>query len=169
MDQAIDRRGGGHLIAEDPIPVREDQIARDEDGSSLIAFGEEREQNLGLLGTLLDVADIIEDEDGEVIELAQGARQIQIPLRRQELLHEAVSRHEEHGVAAVDKRVADGTERMGLADARQPECQHVRGILEDVALRELVKATHQGRRQAPFIERWRTFFPAAAWTPDATS
>ena len=56
MHQAIDRRGRRHLIAEDPIPVREDQIARDEDGASLVAFGEEREENLGLLGALLDVA-----------------------------------------------------------------------------------------------------------------
>ena len=56
MHQAIDRRGGRHLIAKDPIPVREDQIAGDEDGASLVAFGEEREENLGLLGALLDVA-----------------------------------------------------------------------------------------------------------------
>ena len=60
MDQAIDRRGGGHLIAEDPIPVGKDQIAGDEDRSALVAFGEEREENLGLLGTLLDVADIVD-------------------------------------------------------------------------------------------------------------
>ncbi len=58
MHQPIDRRRGRHLIAKDPIPVREDQIARDEDGASLVAFGEEREENLGLFGTLLDVAHI---------------------------------------------------------------------------------------------------------------
>jgi hypothetical protein len=34
MHKAIDRRGGRHLIAEDPIPVREDQIASDEAGSA---------------------------------------------------------------------------------------------------------------------------------------
>ena len=61
MHQPIDRRGGRHLIAEDPIPVREDQIAGDEDGASLVAFGQEREENLGLLGTLLDVPDVVED------------------------------------------------------------------------------------------------------------
>jgi AraC-like DNA-binding protein len=48
MDQAIDRRRRRHLIAEDAIPLREDQIARDEDGSSLIAFGEQRKENLRL-------------------------------------------------------------------------------------------------------------------------
>ena len=61
MHEAIDGRGRRHLIAEDPIPLREDQIAGDEDGAALVAFGEQREENLGLLGTLLDVADVIEN------------------------------------------------------------------------------------------------------------
>jgi len=32
------------LTAEDPIPVREDQITGDEDGASFVAFGQEREE-----------------------------------------------------------------------------------------------------------------------------
>ena len=70
MHQPIDRRGGRHLIAEDPIPVREDQIARDEDGAPLVAFGEEREENLSFLGALLDVSDVVENQYGEMIEFA---------------------------------------------------------------------------------------------------
>ena len=92
-----------------------------------------------------------------MIEFAQGARQLEIALRRQELLHEAVGRHEEHGVAAVDERVADGAQRVALADARQPERQHIGGVVEEVAVGELVESTHQRRRQAPFIERGERF------------
>ena len=107
MHQAVDGRCRCHLIAEDAIPVREDQIARNEDGASLIAFGEEREENLGLLGALLDVAHIVQDQHGKVIEFAKRARQIQIPFRGQELLDQAIGRHEEHRVPALDQRVAD--------------------------------------------------------------
>ena len=70
MHEAIDGRGRRHLVPKDPIPLREDQIARDEDRASLVAFGQECEQDLGLFGTLLDVAHIVEDEHGKVIELA---------------------------------------------------------------------------------------------------
>ena len=72
MDEAVDRRGRGHLIPEDPVPVGKDQIARDEDGAALVAFGEEREENLGLLRALLDIADVVQNEDREGIEFAQG-------------------------------------------------------------------------------------------------
>lgn len=82
MDQAIDRGSRRHLIAKDPIPVREDQIARDDDGAALVAFGEEREENLGFVGALLDIAHVIEDQHRELIEFPQGARQLQIALRR---------------------------------------------------------------------------------------
>ena len=92
-----------------------------------------------------------------MIEFAQGARQLEIPLRRQELLHEAVGRHEEHGVAAVDERVADGAHRVALADAGQAEGQDIGRVVEEVAVGELVEATHQRRRQAAFVERVERF------------
>jgi len=152
MHQAIDGRGRRHLIPKNPIPLREDQIARDADGASLIAFGEEREKDLGLLGTLLNVPDVVQEQHREVIDFPQGAGQLEIPLRGQELLHEAVGRHEQHGVAAVDERVTDRTHRMALADARQAEGQHIGRILQEVAVGELVQAAHQRRRQAALVE-----------------
>ena len=69
MDESIDRRRRRHLIPEDAIPVREDQIAGDEDRAALVAFGEQRKENLGFLGTLLDVADVVQDQHGDVIQL----------------------------------------------------------------------------------------------------
>ena len=78
---------------------------------------------------MLDVADVVEEQHREVIEFAQGAGQLEIPLRRQQLLHEAVGRHEQHGVAAVDERVTDRAHRMALADAWQAEGQHIGRIV----------------------------------------
>jgi hypothetical protein len=86
MHQAVDRCGRRHLIAKNAIPLREDQIARDADRAALISLGEEREEDFGLLRTLLDVPHIVEEQHGELIELPQGARQLEIALRRQQLL-----------------------------------------------------------------------------------
>ena len=55
--------------------------------------------------------------DLEVIELPQGARQLEIALRGQQLLHEAVGRHEEHGVAALDE--ARGRRRTSRGSCRR--------------------------------------------------
>jgi hypothetical protein len=60
-------------------------------------------------------------------------------------------------VAAVDEGVADGAHRVTLADTGQAEGQHIGRSLEEVALGELVQATHEGRRQAPFNEGGERF------------
>ena len=83
MDQAVDRGGGRHLIAKDAIPVPEDEIARQQHGAPLVPLRQQREQHLGFLGALLDVTEIVEEQDLKVIELAQGAGQIEGALRGQ--------------------------------------------------------------------------------------
>ena len=60
-------------------------------------------------------------------------------------------------MAAVDERMADGAHRMALADAGQAERQDIGGVVEEVAVGELVQAAHQRRRQAPFVERRERF------------
>ena len=60
-------------------------------------------------------------------------------------------------MAAVDERVADGADRMTLADAGQAEGQDIGGVVEEVAVGDLVETTDQRRRQAAFVERRERF------------
>ena len=53
--------------------------------------------------------------------------------------------------------MADGAERVALADAGQAEGQHIGRVREEVALGELVESTHQCRRQASLVERGERF------------
>ena len=69
VHQAVDRRGRGHLVAEDPVPLAEDQIAGHHHRATLIALGEQREQHLGFVGALLHVAQIVEQDHLEEVEL----------------------------------------------------------------------------------------------------
>ena len=70
VHEAIDGGRGGHLIPEDAVPLPEHKIARQQDRAALIPLGEERKEHLGLFGALLDVAQIVEQQHFEVIELA---------------------------------------------------------------------------------------------------
>ena len=57
----VDGGGGGHGVGEDALPLREDQVGRDAQRSPLVAFGDEREEDLLFLGALGQVAQVIEE------------------------------------------------------------------------------------------------------------
>ena len=65
---AVDGGRSGHRILEDLLPAAEDHVAGHDDGAALVAFGDQGEQHVGLLGLLLQVAEIVEDQNLEVIE-----------------------------------------------------------------------------------------------------
>ena len=73
VHETIDRRGGGHLVAKDPVPLTEHEIARDHDRAAFIPFGQEGEQHLGFLGALLHVAQIVEQDDLDEVERPERA------------------------------------------------------------------------------------------------
>ena len=80
VDEAVDGRRGGHRVLEDPIPLSEDEVAGDEEGAPLVALGHQGEEHLDLVGALLDVTDVIEDQKVECIEALQSARQGEVAL-----------------------------------------------------------------------------------------
>src|SRR4051794_27488538 len=55
VDDAVDGGGSGHRILEDPVPLAEHQVARDDHRASFVALGEEREEDLHFVAVLLDV------------------------------------------------------------------------------------------------------------------
>lgn len=116
MDDAIDGGSGGHGILEDPIPFAEDEIAGDQEGPTLIPLGHHGEEDLGLVGALLDVADVVEDEQVEDVEPAEGAGQREVAFGRQQVLDDLVGGREENRVSAVDECMPDGDSGVALAD-----------------------------------------------------
>ena len=75
-----------------------------------------------------------EEQEVEVVQLAQSPRQVQVALGGQQFLHQTVGRSEEDGVAGFHQAVAQGAPGMGLAGARQSEGQHVDAALDEAAL-----------------------------------
>ena len=68
MHEPINRGGGGHRILENLLPLTEDEVARDDHRAAFIALGHESEEDLDLIGCLLDVSDVIEDQELEDVE-----------------------------------------------------------------------------------------------------
>ena len=152
MDEAVDGGGGGHGILEDPVPLAEDEVAGDEHGAALVALGHEGEEDLDLVGVLLDVADVVEDEQLEVVELAQGAGEVEVALGGEEVLDEAEGRDEEDRVSLLDEGVADGGADVGLAGAGEAEGEAVCSLIEEAAGGELLDLAHQRPGKAREVE-----------------
>ena len=43
----VNRRGGGHGVGKDALPLRKDQVGRDAQGPAFVAFGDQGEEDLG--------------------------------------------------------------------------------------------------------------------------
>ena len=71
MDYPVDGRRGGHGVGEDALPLGEDQVGRDAQRPPFVAFGDEGEEDLGLLSALREVAEIVQEQKVEAIQLAQ--------------------------------------------------------------------------------------------------
>ena len=103
---------------EDAVPVGEHEVARDQNAPSLVAFGEEREEDFHLLSVLLHVPDVIERHDVELVEAAQLPLETEVPLRREQPLHEPERGREQDPVSSLDELVTDGRNRVALPSPR---------------------------------------------------
>ena len=153
MDEAVDRGRRRHRVLEDPAPLAEDEVARDHDAAPLVALREQREEDLGLVRRLLHVAEVVEDDDLVGVVPAQGTGQCEVALGGEELLDDGVRGREAHAVAPLDELVSERGSHVRLADAGQPEAQHVVATLEETSLGQLAYLGEQRFRKAVFPQR----------------
>ena len=86
----VNRRGGDHRVGKDAFPLREDQVRRDAQRPAFVAFGNQGEEDFRLFGALGQVAQVVEEQEVEVVQFAEPAGQIQVALGGQQFLHQAV-------------------------------------------------------------------------------
>ena len=70
VDHPVDGRSRGHWVGEDVLPLGEDQVGRDAQGPAFVAFGDEREEHLGLFGPLGQVPQVVQQQEVVVVELS---------------------------------------------------------------------------------------------------
>ncbi len=62
MNQSIDGCRGGHGVFEDLLPIRENQVAGEQNASLFVSMGEKSKKNLHFLAALLHIAKIIYEQ-----------------------------------------------------------------------------------------------------------
>ena len=62
MNQSIDGCRGGHRVLEDLLPIRENQVAGEQNASLFVSMGEQSKENLHFLAALLYIAKIIYEQ-----------------------------------------------------------------------------------------------------------
>src|SRR3954452_21411082 len=74
VNKPIDRRDSDGGIGEDLAPFAERLIAGDDERAALVALGDQLEQHAGLGLVFADIAEVVEDQAVELVELGEGRR-----------------------------------------------------------------------------------------------
>src|SRR5207249_3296444 len=134
VDDAVDGRGGGHRVLEDLIPLAEEEVGGDQDRAALVALGQEGEEHLHLLPALLDVADVVQDEALEAIELLQFSGQPKVSLGGQQTLHQLEGWREQDRSSTPGQLLAQRAHEVRLARSWVAEEKNVGGCIEERAV-----------------------------------
>src|SRR5208282_5908012 len=99
----VDRRHRHRRVGEDLVPLAEGLIASGDQALALVAPGDEPQQYAGLGLVVADVAEIVEHEHLESVELGETRRRGGVAPRRLQLLHKIDGVAEQHSPTAVDE------------------------------------------------------------------
>ena len=72
VQQAVQQRGGHDDVTEDSAPVLEAAIRGEDGGALLVAGIDQLEEQVGAAGLDRQVADLIDDEQGDPVDVAQA-------------------------------------------------------------------------------------------------
>ena len=72
VQQAVQQGGGHDVIAEDSAPVPEAAIGGEDGGALLVAGIDQLEEQVGAAGLQGQVADLIDDQQGDPVDVAQA-------------------------------------------------------------------------------------------------
>lgn len=133
MDDAVDGGCGGQRVFENLVPLGKDQVRGNHQAAALIAFGQKGEEHLHFFPTLLDIADIVQNDDLELVQLAQFPLQGIIAFGRQEATDQLEGGQEEDTTTGLDKRMAHAGGTVGFAGAGQAKKEQVLAAVDKIA------------------------------------
>ena len=125
MDETVDRgdRHGG--IGEDVVPLAKGPVGGDQQALALVAGGDELEQHAGLGLVLAGIAEVVEDDEVEPVELGDRGLEREVATGSLEPLDEVGGAGEQDPVAVLDQGVAEGPGAVTLPATRWAEDQQI--------------------------------------------
>ena len=92
VDHPVNGGCRSHGVREDVLPLGEDQVGGDAQGATFVSLCDEGEERLRLLGALGQVAQVIQEQEVEVVQLARSTWQGHALLGSHPVLHQPLSR-----------------------------------------------------------------------------
>ncbi len=137
VPEAVEQRRGELLVAEDAYPLVEGEVGGDDRRATLVAVGEEVEQQLAAGALEGHEAEFVDDQqrDPQVALMQPGEREL--VARLDQLAHEVGRAHEGDAVATAGGLHAERDREVRLAGADRPGDHDVLGALDVRATREL--------------------------------
>ena len=115
MHQAVNGGRGGHRILEDRFPFRKSEIAGQHHRAAFVALGQEWEEHLHLLATLLDVTDVVDHQGLEGGESLENPAELQIAFGNQQFLDQQTAGTEMDFASVAHQFLGNGGQEMRFA------------------------------------------------------
>ena len=131
VQQPVQQGGDGHGgVMKDAVRGREGLIGGDQQAAPLIAPGDQLEEHAGLGLVFAGAAEVVEDQEVELVELGQSGGKRELAAGDLQPLDEVDRSAEQDAVAVVDQGKAEGRGDVRLADPRRAEDQDVGTLLK---------------------------------------
>ena len=89
MYDAVNGSSCSQRVLKDLVPLRKDKVGGNHEAASFVTFSQESEKHFHLCPTLLDIADVIEDDDLEAVQASQLPFQFVVSLGSQQSSQQA--------------------------------------------------------------------------------
>ena len=137
VHDAVDDRRGRRRVEEDLGPARERQISRHHQAPALVAPADEAEQQVGAGLVERNVAELVQNNDVEAVELGELAGQPALLLRFDEQRDQLGRGHEPHPVVMLAAGHPQGDGQMRLPGADSADEHDVGGVGDEAAVEDL--------------------------------
>ena len=115
MNHPINRRKRGHGIFKNLLPFREDEIGSNHDRLVFVALSQEGKEHLHFIAVLLNIADIIQNDTGKLVQAGEFLGQAQITLSGKQALYQASGTAPKYAMTLTDQLMTNGSQGMAFS------------------------------------------------------
>jgi hypothetical protein len=132
MQEPVEDCGGDDIVDKDLSPLLERLIGCDDDGSFLVTFGDELEEEFGRLLGEGQISQFVDDQKIDAGKILQCFVEPAGDLSAGQDLRELFGGEEEHALASLGGFDTEGDRQMGFPDTGWTDEQNVLGGLQEV-------------------------------------
>ena len=157
VGEPVQQRRGHAFALEDLSPLAERQVARDQDAAAFVPVGEDLEQQLHPRAAEADIAQLVHDQQVDLLKHRQHPLQPVVLLCFLELVHQRLSRGELHAPTRSARGLAQCDRKVGLTGAAVADQCRVIVLIDPLAARQFQNLLLVHARHEREVERLQVF------------